>query len=68
MIELLSTRDSRRYSPRLQRDDWIAAALAVLVESGVEAVQITVLAKRLKVTRGSFYWHFENRETLLDAL
>ncbi len=68
MIELLSTRNQPRRAPRLGRDDWIAAGLAVLVEAGVEAVQITVLAKRLKVTRGSFYWHFEDRESLLDAL
>ena len=53
---------------RLAAADWISAALDVLKESGVEAVQITTLAKRLSVTRGSFYWHFENREDLLAAL
>lgn len=68
MTELLSTRGQPQRAPQLQRDDWIAAALVMLVESGVTAVQITVLAKRLKVTRGSFYWHFESREELLDAL
>ena len=31
-------------------------------------MQITVLAKRLRVTRGSFYWHFRDRQELLDAL
>ncbi|WP_420556910.1 TetR/AcrR family transcriptional regulator [Roseovarius sp.] len=40
----------------------------MLVESGIEAVQITALSRRLNVTRGSFYWHFESRESLLDAL
>lgn len=34
----------------------------------MEAVQITALARDLGVTRGSFYWHFESREALLDAL
>ena len=68
MIELLSTKHRPKRAPQLQRDDWIAAGLAVLVVSGIEAVQITVLAKRLKVTRGSFYWHFDNREALLEAL
>ena len=68
MIKLLSTKDRPKRAPQLQRDDWIAAGLEELVVSGVEAVQITVLAKRLKVTRGSFYWHFDNREALLEAL
>lgn len=68
MIKLLSTKNRPKRAPQLQRDDWIAAALTALMEAGIEAVQITVLAKRLKVTRGSFYWHFENREALLDAL
>lgn len=54
--------------PRLTGADWIECALTVLVESGIEAVQITALARRLDVTRGSFYWHFESREALLDAL
>ncbi|MEM9844176.1 MAG: TetR/AcrR family transcriptional regulator [Pseudomonadota bacterium] len=53
---------------RLNRDDWIAAALTLLVESGIDAVQITVLARNLGVTRGSFYWHFDSRDALLNAL
>ncbi|MEO1140360.1 MAG: TetR/AcrR family transcriptional regulator [Pseudomonadota bacterium] len=53
---------------RLTRDDWIEAGLDLLIESGVDAVQITVLSRKLGVTRGSFYWHFESREALLDAL
>lgn len=52
----------------LTGSDWIEAALEVLLEDGIEAVQITVLSKRLNVTRGSFYWHFDSREALLDAL
>ncbi|MEM6623681.1 MAG: TetR/AcrR family transcriptional regulator [Pseudomonadota bacterium] len=68
MSDLLSTRDRPRRAPQLQADDWVSAALATLVEDGIEAVQITVLAKRLGVTRGSFYWHFTNREALLSAL
>lgn len=68
MIKLLSTEDQPRRAPQLGRDDWIAAGLSALVASGIEGVQITALAKRLEVTRGSFYWHFDNREALLDAL
>lgn len=54
--------------PRLSAADWVQAGLAMLVEAGIDAVQITALARRLGVTRGSFYWHFDSREALLDAL
>ena len=53
---------------RLGPEDWIAAALDVLAESGAAAVRVEPLAKRLGVTRGSFYWHFKDRRALLDAL
>lgn len=53
---------------RLTAGDWVDAALETLIHEGIEAVQITVLARKLGVTRGSFYWHFDSRESLLDAL
>lgn len=53
---------------QLTRDDWIAIARKALIASGVDDVKVDVLARRLKVTRGSFYWHFESRQDLLDAL
>lgn len=55
-------------APTLGRVDWLRAALASLIESGVGAVKITQLAERLGVTRGSFYWHFKDREEMLAAL
>jgi AcrR family transcriptional regulator len=53
---------------RLTRDDWISVARKALITSGVDDVKVDVLARRMKVTRGSFYWHFESRQDLLDAL
>jgi len=55
---------SRRHS----REDWLRTALLVFAESGIEDVQITKLAARMDVTRGSFYWHFDDRQDLIDAL
>ena len=52
---------------RLGREDWLLEALRVLAESGVEAVRVEPLAKRLGVTKGSFYWHFADRAALLAA-
>ncbi|MGL5944360.1 MAG: TetR/AcrR family transcriptional regulator [Waterburya sp.] len=54
--------------PKLGRQDWIKTGLAVLAESGVEAVRVEPLAKRMGVTKGSFYWHFKDRNDLLDAI
>ncbi|MBK4218010.1 TetR/AcrR family transcriptional regulator [Paracoccus caeni] len=50
------------------RDAWITAAYQALIEQGVDAVRIAPLSKRLKLARTSFYWFFEDRETLLQAL
>ena len=50
------------------REDWIAAARKIFVESDIEEVKIDRIAKKLKVTRGSFYWHFQNLEDLQSAL
>ena len=52
---------------RLTRDDWITAALAAIADGGLAAVGIEPLAARLGATKGSFYWHFENRDALLEA-
>ncbi|WP_424943461.1 TetR/AcrR family transcriptional regulator [Aliiroseovarius crassostreae] len=47
---------------------WLSAAYDVLTESGVEAVKVGVLAKRLGVTRSGFYWYFKDRDALLEAM
>ncbi len=52
---------------RLSRDDWITAALAAIGDGGLTAVAVEPLAARLGATKGSFYWHFENRDALIDA-
>jgi AcrR family transcriptional regulator len=51
----------------LKAEDWVGAARAALAEGGVEAVAIEPLARRLGVTKGSFYWHFKDRRALLEA-
>lgn len=52
---------------RLSADDWASAALDLIAEQGVAAVAVEPLARRLGVTKGSFYWHFPSREALLVA-
>jgi AcrR family transcriptional regulator len=53
---------------RLTARDWADAALAALGEGGgLTAVAVEPLATRLGTTKGSFYWHFANREALIEA-
>lgn len=49
-------------------DGWLEAAYDALLEGGVDAVKILPLAKKLKLSRTSFYWFFKDREELLGAL
>ena len=52
----------------LSRKDWIDFALQKLSKEGIDKVTIAALARDLKVTKGSFYWHFKDREDLLKAM
>lgn len=47
---------------------WVEAAFDALAEGGIDAVRVDPLAKRLGVTRGSFYWHFKDRDALHQAM
>lgn len=53
---------------RLAKLDWINAATQILKTEGVEKVKVEPLARMLGVTRGSFYWHFDKRQDLLDSI
>lgn len=53
---------------RLNRDDWLDAAFKAVVEGGFDAARVLVLADKLGVTRGSFYWHFTDHAELISAL
>src|ERR1700743_1189670 len=52
----------------LSRKDWVEAGLHALVRGGVKSVAVERLATKLKVTKGSFYWHFRDRDELLDEM
>ncbi len=46
--------------------DWEQAALELIAEKGIGALGVEPLARRLSITKGSFYWHFSGRDDLLD--
>lgn len=52
----------------LDRTAWVRRALDTIAEEGTAALRVEVLAKRLGVTKGSFYWHFKDRRDLLEAI
>jgi AcrR family transcriptional regulator len=52
---------------RLTAADWVDAACLAIAEGGVGGVAVEPLARRLGVTKGSFYWHFPSRDALLRA-
>jgi AcrR family transcriptional regulator len=53
---------------RVSKDQWLIKALDTLESSGVEAVKIERLAKAFGISRSGFYWHFKNRQDLLEHL
>jgi AcrR family transcriptional regulator len=53
---------------RTPRSSWIDEGLRALSAGGPDAVRIEPLAQALGVTRGGFYWHFEDRRALLEEM
>jgi AcrR family transcriptional regulator len=49
-------------------EGWLDAAYKNLIESGVDSVRIALLSERLKLSRTSFYWFFQDRDAVLKAL
>ena len=56
----------KKQKSTLSAGDWEQHALVLIAEKGIRAVAIESLAKRIGVTKGSFYWHFANRDALLE--
>ncbi len=59
---------TRRTSARLTVADWVNEALQLIGEEGLTAVKIDRVAQRLGATKGSFYWHFTDLASFLDAV
>lgn len=64
----LAIKKSRKKTLPKTRETWTIAAFNTLYEEGIDNVRVERLAKKLGVTKGSFYWHFKNRADLHGAL
>jgi AcrR family transcriptional regulator len=53
---------------QLGKEDWIRIAKTILIKHGIAEVKIEKIAAKLKVTIGSFYWHFKGRDELHAAI
>lgn len=53
---------------RTPRNRWIEEGLRALGGGGPEAVRIEPLARSLGITKGAFYWHFDDRRSLLGEM
>jgi AcrR family transcriptional regulator len=62
-----AAKKASRPSVPLTREEWVRAATNLIAQEGVQAVAVEPLALGLGVTKGSFYWHFKNRDELIHA-
>ena len=58
----------QKKTDRLSQEQWLAEALEALVEEGPRVLTVDKICRRLDLSRGSFYWHFENRDDFINCL
>jgi TetR/AcrR family tetracycline transcriptional repressor len=61
-------RPGRPREPLIRRHEVVAAALRLVDDGGIESVTLRKLAAALNVHPMSLYYHFENRQAILDAV
>ncbi|QTT75368.1 TetR/AcrR family transcriptional regulator C-terminal domain-containing protein [Streptomyces mobaraensis NBRC 13819 = DSM 40847] len=53
---------------RLDRDQVVSTALELLNDVGLEGLTLRRIGKELDVQAPALYWHFKNKQDLLDAM
>ncbi|NBU55931.1 MAG: TetR/AcrR family transcriptional regulator [Acidimicrobiia bacterium] len=66
----MATRSSGKRAPRRtpsvdSRQQLIDTALEIILKEGIDALRIEVVCERVGVTKGSLYWHFQDRQGLI---
>jgi AcrR family transcriptional regulator len=57
-----------RVTGRVSKRQWLNMALEVMIADGIDAVRVIDLARRLKISKSGFYWHFRDRMDLLESM
>ncbi|WP_316527452.1 TetR/AcrR family transcriptional regulator C-terminal domain-containing protein [Kitasatospora brasiliensis] len=55
-------------TPKLDRGQVVAAALDLLNEAGLDGLTLRAIAARLDVKAPALYWHFKDKQALLDEM
>ena len=55
-------------SERLTKADWIRHGMRTLARDGHNALKVESMATKLNVSRGSFYWHFQDMAAFRSQL
>jgi len=53
---------------RFSKNQWLEAGLKMLSNQGVDKLSIGNLSRTVGVAKTSFYWHFKDRQDLLDHM
>ena len=59
---------NEKKNKRISKHQWLDCALTALESGGIESVRVDKLAQQLGVSRSGFYWHFKNRQDLLNHM
>jgi AcrR family transcriptional regulator len=70
MVKTMRTPPAKRRprADQLSAIDWLDQGLKTLTKSGFTALKAEPMAKAMGVSRGSFYWHFEDVAAFHTAL
>ena len=60
--------DDTQAGNKSTKEDWLNLAIEALIYEGIDQVKVQVMAKKLGVSRSSFYWFFESIQDLQDQL
>jgi len=52
----------------VSKAEWLEAALEFLARGNIDRITVEGLAKHLGIAKSGFYWHFSNRDELLQEL
>lgn len=59
---------SHRSQDSMTEQSWIDAAVQHIIKASISDIRVEKLARDIGVTKGSFYWHFRDRQHLLQRV